>query len=92
MFACSLGLALACLGPPWLALACCGLTLPRPTPKPPQINVRQLSYIGSGLRGNLKIDPTSYGVGDIVPQMPPDCVAVSRESRALSQLSVFVVD
>lgn len=44
-----------------------------------QINVRQLSYVGSGLRGNLKIDPTSYGIGDMVSQMPPDCIAVSRK-------------
>jgi len=44
-----------------------------------QINVRQLSYVGSGLRGNMKRDPTSYGIGDMVGQMPPDCIAVSRK-------------
>lgn len=53
-----------------------------------QINVRQLSYVGSGLRGNLKIDPTSYGVGDMVSQMPPDCIAVSRTYHFLALVAL----
>ena len=42
-----------------------------------QINIRQIAYVGSGLKGKKTDHRRSFGIGDSVFQVPPDCVAVS---------------
>lgn len=41
----------------------------------PRVNIRQIYYVGSGLLPGQ--DPTSFGLGDMVAQLPPDCTAAS---------------